>query len=441
MTLLQEGKHIISELELPRPGQRILRSVCAVGLCFIVYFLSGKRGIPFYSVIAALQCMQPYHGKTLAVGKRRTVGTLMGAFWGLIVILTELYGFDGNMDGTLTWYLLISCCTGVVLYSTVLLKITDSSYFSCVVFLSITIMHIEDANPYLFVLDRVVDTMLGVVLALAVNSVHFPRRKKRDVLFVSGVDDTILNSREKLTPYSKVELNRLIDQGMHFTVSTMRTPADVRDVFSEVNLRLPVIAMDGAVLYDMAENRYLMSCEMDAGLAAEVRDALDREGVRYFTNILIDNTLMIYYRDLYNEAQQDVYEKLHRSPYRNFVKRPVPEGEKVIYFMILEKDSRTAEIYGKLREQPWSGSCRIRMYASHDYPGYAYMKIYSREATREHMLRNLTERLGLEKTVTFGSIAGKSDIYIENADKNEMVKKLKSEFEPVIWKCRRKMER
>ena len=57
------------------------------------------------------------------------------------------------------------------------------------------------------------------------------------------------------------------------------------------------------------------------------------------------------------------------------------------------------------------------------------------------MLRNLTERLGLEKTVTFGSIAGKSDIYIENADKNEMVKKLKSEFEPVIWKCRRKMER
>ena len=113
--------------------------------------------------------------------------------------------------------------------------------------------------------------------------------------------------------------------------------------------------MDGAVLYDMAENRYLMSCEMDAGLAAEVRDALDREGVRYFTNILIDNTLMIYYRDLYNEAQQDVYEKLHRSPYRNFVKRPVPEGEKVIYFMILEKDSRTAEIYGKLREQPWSG--------------------------------------------------------------------------------------
>ena len=121
-----------------------------------------------------------------------------------------------------------------------------------------------------------------------------------------------------------------------------------------------------------------------------MRDALDREGVRYFTNILIDNTLMIYYRDLYNEAQQDVYEKLHRSPYRNFVKRPVPEGEKVIYFMILEKDSRTAEIYGKLREQPWSGSCRIRMYASHDYPGYAYMKIYSREATREHMLRNLT---------------------------------------------------
>ena len=126
MTLLEEGKHRLAEWELPRPGQRILRSVCVVGLCFIVYFLSGKRGIPFYSVIAALQCMQPYHEKTLAVGKRRTVGTLMGAFWGLIVILTELYGFGGNMDGTLIWYLLIACCTCYrhISYQNFLIRIT-----------------------------------------------------------------------------------------------------------------------------------------------------------------------------------------------------------------------------------------------------------------------------------------------------------------------------
>lgn len=432
MMWLKEGKHRLPELELPRPGQRILKSICAVGLCFIVYFLSGKRGIPFYSVIAALQCMQPYQENTLAVGKRRTVGTLMGAFWGLIVILAELYGFGGRMEGTMEWYLLIACFTGVVLYSTVMLKITDSSYFSCVVFLSITIMHIEDTNPYLFVLDRVVDTLLGVVLALIVNSVHFPRRKKYDVLFVSGVDDTILNSKEKLTPYSRVELNRLIEQGMNFTVSTMRTPADVRNVFSDINLKLPVIAMDGAVLYDMKENRYLISHTISAGQASKVRGLLDEAGVCYFTNILIDDTLMIFYSELDNDAHRDIFDKMRKSPYRNFVRRPVPGDEDVLYFMILEEKERASEIFRNLQRQPWSGECRIKMYDSHDYCGYTYIKIYNREATRENMLQNLMRKLGLEKSVTFGSIEGKSDIYIKNADKNEMVKKLKSQFEPVI---------
>ena len=84
----------------PIPGQRILRSACAVGLCFGIYFLRGQKGIPFYSALAVLQCMQPYHENTLAVAKRRTIGTFMGAFWGLIIILLEIYGFEGKLYGT-----------------------------------------------------------------------------------------------------------------------------------------------------------------------------------------------------------------------------------------------------------------------------------------------------------------------------------------------------
>ena len=44
---------------LPLPGQRIGRSMVAVWLCMGLYILRGRQGIPFYSVIAALQCLQP----------------------------------------------------------------------------------------------------------------------------------------------------------------------------------------------------------------------------------------------------------------------------------------------------------------------------------------------------------------------------------------------
>ena len=214
---------------LPVPGQRIVRSVIAVALCFVVYELRGRRGIPFYSALAVLQCMQPYKDSTLQMAKKRTTGTFVGAFWGLVLIVIEVYVTKGRITDTFFSYLLIALFTGVVLYSTVVMKISHTAYFSCVVFLSITVMHITDESPLLFVLNRVFDTLLGVALGFAVNSFHLPRKKNKDVLYVSGLDDTLLGSGQKLSSYSKVELNRVIDEGARFTVATLRTPASIRE--------------------------------------------------------------------------------------------------------------------------------------------------------------------------------------------------------------------
>lgn len=49
-----------------------------------------------------------------------------------------------------------------------------------------------DENPFLFMYNRVLDTLIGVLLALGVNSVHWPRKKKKKILFVSGIDETLL---------------------------------------------------------------------------------------------------------------------------------------------------------------------------------------------------------------------------------------------------------
>ena len=119
---------------LPIPGQRIVRSVIAVALCFVVYELRGRRGIPFYSALAVLQCMQPYKDSTLQMAKKRTTGTFVGAFWGLALIVIEVYVAKGKITDTFWGYLLIALFTGVVLYSTVVMKISHTAYFSCVVF-------------------------------------------------------------------------------------------------------------------------------------------------------------------------------------------------------------------------------------------------------------------------------------------------------------------
>lgn len=421
---ISKGKHY----HPPKVGQRIVRSVIAIEICFCIYFLRGKQGIPFYSALAVLQCIQPYQESTKKMAKKRIIGTFVGAFWGLVMILIQFYGFHGRLQGTFASYILIGFATGIVIYSTILLKCKETAYFSCVVFLSITVMHLADENPFLFVLNRVLDTLIGVGIAIGMNAAHIPRKKQNNILFVSGIDDTILDSTYQLSPYCKVELNRMIDMGACFTVSTIRTPASVREAMSGIRLKYPVIAMDGAVLYDMNENSYLLKYQISSGQAKNMISFLEKEEFRYFTNVIIDDLLIIYYRNLVNEAEKGIYYTRKKSPYRNYVQTVDPVYDNVVYFLLIDKKEKVDRLYEKMIQQTWIGEFRIVMADSMNYPGYAHIKIYHKDATRENMLRNLQALLNIDKTVTFGSIEGKYDVVIQDTDRDTMVKELKKRF-------------
>lgn len=236
------------------------------------------------------------------------------------------------------------------------------------------------------------------------NLLHLPRIKKKDVLFISGVDAALLTKNNKLTPYSKVELNRLIDSGANFTISTGRTPATLMESIEGIHLKLPVIVMDGAAIYDINANAYLVTDAMSSEQSRRMAELLDENNLSYFSNVIIDDLLVIFYEALENKAGQDIVKRLGRSPYRNYVKRRLPEQEEEYRFVISE---------------------------SEDDPDYVYMKIYRKDVNREHMRQKLLEMLHLETSIMFGSVAGACDVLIKDSDKNEMVKQLKRAFEPV----------
>lgn len=426
---MKQGKR-----KLPPIGQRIMRSVVGVALCFAVYYLRGKRGIPFYSALAVLQCIQPYMESSREMAKKRTLGTLIGAFWGFLVLLMELYLLPEYIRTSIVGSLLIACMTGVVLYTTVLFDKKNVSYFSCVVFLSITIMHMTDENPYIFVLNRVLDTIIGVIMAVVVNSFHLPRKRNRDILFVSGIDEALLNKDNCLAPYSKVELNKLISDGAQFTVSTMRTPASILETLSGIKFKIPVITMDGAALYDISENTYLKTYVLPYRDTKQIMEFIDRYQMSYFANAIIDDVLIIYYEELQNAAEKDIFRKLRKSPYRNYIKRKLPEGEDVTYLMMIHESEKIGHLYEGLVQNGYGEKYRIIMYPSKDYPGYSYIKIYNKEATRANMLKELKQMLKVEKSITFGSIQGESDVWIENSDENKVVKELKRLYAPVVFR-------
>lgn len=414
----------------PPIGFRIIKSAAAVALCYVVSFIRGNSGIVFYSQLAALWCMQVYVANTRKNAIQRTIGTIIGAVYGLFFLLLKNHFIPSGKPEEIVSAAVISLMLIVVLYTTVLLKKKQASYFSCVVFLSITVNHMTDANPYLFVWNRFLDTMIGIAIGIAVNCFSLPREKHRDILFISGLDDILLSSKNSLSDYSMVELNRMLDEGMNFTISTMRTPAALIEPMRDIRLKLPVIAMNGAVLYDIRERMYLKTYVISSVESHRILSLARERGLMCFSNVIVDDMLVIYYDETDDEVQMRLVKELRRSPYRNYVKRPLPETEYVVYFMLLYPHEVIEDFYRVLQEHGITEELKVLKYISADYPGYAYIKIYNKNAEKENMIAYLKEMLHIEKTVTFGSIPEHYDVIVRPGDTNQVVHTLRKLYEP-----------
>lgn len=423
----------MKKFKLPPVGLRIVKSVFAVFLCYVVHFIRKNDGIVFYSILAALWCIQVYVSTSKANAKQRFIGTCVGAIYGLVYLLMRknieyTLGIQKFLD-----VIILSVMVGMILYTTVVMKKKKASYFSCVVFLSIVVNHVGDINPYLFVWNRFLDTVIGIVIGVWVNAIHLPREKQKDILFVSGLDDTLINKEDLMSDYSRIELNRMIDEGANFTISTCRTPASMVDVVRDIHLKIPVIAMDGAVLYDIYEKTYLKIYIISREKTQLIYQLVQKAGLKCFSNVIKNDMLHIYYEKSGDIVQERLVKNLRRSPYRNYVEQSLPKEDEVVYFMLLYPTEVIEKFYSVLEKEKITKELKVKKYSSEDYPGYSYIKIYSKNAKKQNMIEYLKQQLDIDKVVTFGSIPNQYDVIIDDGNMNKVVKYLMKMYEPISF--------
>lgn len=152
-------------------------------------------------------------------------------------------------------------------------------------------------------------------------------------------------------------------------------------------------------------------------------------GVCCYSTALLQDTLMIYYDKFYSEVEEKIYQKLRSSLHRNYMQGKIHEGARVFYLMAVGEDEIISNIYHRLREKSWFSQIRVVRMKSSDYPGNTYFKIYHKNATKQNMIHELMNQMGVEKVVTLGSIPHQYDILIQESDHDEMVKALKRKYE------------
>lgn len=154
-------------------GMRAFKTMIAVFLCCVIGVLRNQS--PLYGMITAVLCMQPNDEQSLKVSVKRIIGTMVGALFGfLFMTVTQ---FTGLEPFTLLYYFFIVLTLAPIILVTVRSRQAAATDLACVVFFSITVAHVED--PALFALNRMLDTLIGILIALAVNKI-LPGKKREN---------------------------------------------------------------------------------------------------------------------------------------------------------------------------------------------------------------------------------------------------------------------
>ncbi|MEG0315063.1 MAG: FUSC family protein [Erysipelotrichaceae bacterium] len=278
---------------MPKIGLRIIKSSIAVLLCFIVYIIRGE-GVPFYAAIAAILCIQPEISKSKFKAKSRIIATIIGGIIGMLILaFKQNYMNDINI---IYYYLLVAIMIIPLLYIPTIIKQSDSSYLTCVVFLSITVSHIGDINPFIFGTNRIIDTLIGVFIAITINTFKIPKKINDNLKFIIPLE-AILNNNNILTK-QRIKLNKYLDDGATLILTTSHLTCNAIIPLNPIinNKNLYISILNNNAIYNYYEDIY-----------------------KYISNINIKDkeTILEYINNKYNTF---IYEIKDNMMYAHYIK-------------------------------------------------------------------------------------------------------------------------
>ena len=123
-------------------------------------------------------------------------------------------------------------------------------------------------------------------------------------LYISDLDGTLLRPDGTLSLSSRDELNRLIADGLHFTVATARSVASIRHLLAGLDLRLPVVNLNGALLSDVSSGRHQSVQTIAPEIAAVVYEQIRATGQYPFISTCGSHGDALYYSRVENTGMQ-----------------------------------------------------------------------------------------------------------------------------------------
>lgn len=480
-------------------GLRTVKTAISIGFCMLLYVLfktldttikingislyAQSEGFrfsdfysPFFAGIAAAYSLYPSRKQSIAQAKNRVVASLIGGLVG--IILTISYGLIGyiSKNDFFTWpnlgqtfrveqyivpYCLITLFVFVVIIVGNALGKKAAIFVGILTFISVTInpmgMIVDRYNqtaPFLgeavFGTNRILSTIFGVFISLAVNFFRLPRKhKNEDMVFYIGIGGLLREDSDSLNGYFKYKLIEAKERDIPCSIFTTRAPMTFMHLLNDVEIGAPICCMSGAAMFDPKIDKYIYREAMDKDLSDQFDNFFKKYELYPFRNYVDDNTHYITVEKV-DEYGQLYFNSKRNVPYSNIIKTGSYDGD-LLYYLFIDNRDNVDNIVDKLVNENLYDKAFIVMSPCYEKFGkdndLVYLKIYDKKVKELNGLKNyikennlrlvsltsnkesnyLLEKSDIRSTFKNNVEAQNIDIWLENNTYDELfgqVKKL-----------------
>ena len=220
-------------------------------------------------------------------------------------------------------------------------------------------------------------------------------------LYVSDMDGTLLNSNKELTDFTKNALNSFIDKGGLISVATARTAGTVVGMLKDVNINCPVVLMNGAMIYDIKNEKYVHYEVIEKEEALKIASLVSGNDITGFLYVFNGKKLIAYYEKIDEYSDEFYNQRKDSSVYKEFKETDKFANhveEECVYFALMDSYEKLKKVYDGLEGVNVSKEMYKDIYEDDLY----YLEIFGKNANKKNGVLYLKEYTGAEKLTVFG---------------------------------------
>lgn len=447
----------------PRIGMRIIKTSIAVFVSISIYIIlllvdnalgyphdvwqaPSNMYTPFFAGIAAVYSLHKDKKSSFIQAKTRTVASVLGGYFGMIIIMIAEYILINHLNLEQTNFVLYKLITFVIvslgiiplIVITVKLKQKPAVFITCLTYLSVTISIRNGGMPvFQFATNRILSTLVGAFISLGINNFSLIRSRNKDILFVSSLDNNFISNDGEIDPFVKYELNTLYYNQMPLTFVTTRTLTSLETFFDDIDVTFPMIVMNGSARYYFQTKQYDDVVYIKNDIRLFIEEELKKAKLQSFTYTVYDNIMRAYHSKLINEGEKEYYSERQKGKTFSFVRGTLPLDLDPTLYVIVDRKDKISRFVHSVNKSIYKNEVDlvVYQYTVINQTEYYYLKINSHKATKKSKIDKLVQEGSYQKLVVCGS--GRTDLpLIRQADLSICLNKaptyIKSEVDIVL---------